>query len=417
MAATHFNIPFRPHTSSSDFSCKDGEINFASGLSDANGVELSSVPDSEADISNSLPSPDISFALVRSGLPGWNIHPDIYPSKTLAGSETIIEYWNKQAAGLLGQFQDDASCQGRFVAPFSVFALWQSRDGNYLSPSAPMLMIPNSNFPMVATEGDVAASELELKIAAAICRLTFRISIPESMRDFAEKILSVKIYVSEPIYKYKSYDRLIPLRRVGSDTFTRCLDPVSGIISDSRVCTETFPLAWKSVAKENILHLSDESLARLKYFPFASLPLQSADRFESWTDLLEAPEIEIISALQSEGRTISQLVSNQVPDKRAAELLLMGNNEDFRLLTRPLKLNSAGRFKQMKGVALRGNFNPESVTLALYGSRDMHHWYCIGKRRGGLTLCSSPRLNFFRVEVSGHLGSSETLEGMTIVLK
>ena len=63
-----FDIPFRPRTPESDFSCRDGEIESPYGFSPEE-------ENSDSVLSEGLKS--IEFALVRTILPGWHVNPDI----------------------------------------------------------------------------------------------------------------------------------------------------------------------------------------------------------------------------------------------------------------------------------------------------------------------------------------------------
>ena len=226
-----FNIPFRTKTSASDFSCKDGETEISS--SDFDFSETSPVP-----------VPRIEFGVVRDVLHGWHINPDVYPAKTLIATDPGMEYWNKLAAKLLVQFQSEAASQSLYVAPFYAMAAWKTYDGEFLSPSTPVLLIPNSEIPVVTTAGDLSNREVEFRVAGALGRLHYKLTTPETMREQVGRVESLVIFASEPLQKYADYDYLLPLKQVATENYCEELDPATWSVNRRRICTETLPIGW-----------------------------------------------------------------------------------------------------------------------------------------------------------------------------
>ncbi|MCH5242324.1 MAG: hypothetical protein J1F67_07850 [Muribaculaceae bacterium] len=408
------DLPFRSPSSASDFSCKDGEI-----------TSLIPYPSS-----GSLITPDIDFAIVRDRLPGWHLHPDQYPMKTLIASDPSMEYWTSLGAQLLSQFQSEAANQGLFVSPFYVMAAWKTYEGYHLSPTRPVLLTPNSEVPLVATDGDINATELEFKIAAAVCSLYFRMRAPEVLRDWVGIIESLDIFVSEPLYSYNTFKAFLPYKHVTTDNSCECLDLNSGEITTKRICTDTLTLAWKAnlggtgmgdthssifamLISTNGLTMSSGSatkdkelgVERLHMIRIASVPLSEVDLKDKWSPLSFINEPQ-------------PLPNNTVTLKEGQELIIQGMDREISLSTRPLKLTKAGEFKRLVRAYLRGNFTPENLTFSFYGSYDMLTWWKISERKGGAVLAfPSSRFRFFRAEVKGILASGENLQGISIEYK
>ena len=393
------DIPFRSPSSASDFSCKDGEI-----------TSLIPYPSS-----GSLITPDIDFAIVRDRLPGWHLHPDQYPMKTLIASDPSMEYWTSLGAQLLSQFQSEAANQGLFVSPFYVMAAWKTYEGYHLSPTRPVLLTPNSDVPLVATDGDINATELEFKIAAAVCSLYFRMRAPEVLRDWVGIIESLDIFVSEPLYSYNTFKAFLPYKHITTDNSCECLDLNSGEIATKRICTDTLTLAWKANLgigdgglgiRDGGLGIRDGGLGiRDGVLGIASIPLGEVDLKDNWSPL----------SFISEHRP---LPNNTVTLREGQELIIQGMGREISLSTRPLKLTGAGEFKRLVRVYLRGNFTPENLTFSFYGSYDMLTWWKISEIKGGAVLAfPSSRFRFFRAEVKGMLVSGENLQGISIEYK
>lgn len=87
--------------------------------------------------------------------------------------------------------------------------------------------------------------------------------------------------------------------------------------------------------------------------------------------------------------------------------------EESRLVTRPLKLGDAERWKRIIEVRLRGNYDFSSCRMSLYGSPDLRVWRRIATRQGGIISgLWSPLCRYFRVEATLRLQSGDTLEAL-----
>ena len=415
-----FDIPFRLPSSLGDFISRDGEIYSVSGLRSATGTPLPSSMLSDASaVGGSLPpAAEISFGLVRGTLKGWHIHPDLYPSKTIVASDPTMEYWTGMASQLLSQFQSEARMQSLFVAPFYVMAAWKTIEGEYISPTLPVLMIPNSMVPLVATDGDIKTPELEFKIAAALGNLYFRLKIPEAIRDYVTRISSLEILVSESLQKYDSFSAFIPMRHLSSDSYCVTLDPSSGEVTEKRICSETFKLAWKANTTGAWNWENDSGAYQdLNFFPFASVPLEQAHRFAEWSEILSSEGIRMENGSSRKGLKYSGLNDTNVSDKAISEVVLKGNDGEFILKSRPIKMTKAGELKLLRNVFLRGDFDQSKINIIIYGSRDMRHWFTIGKRTGGSSVFPVVTgMRFYKITVSGYLSATQTLEGFSCAL-
>lgn len=381
----YLDIPFRKPSSASDFSCPDGEIN-------PHYLQLTT--------NNPQLTPDIDFALVRTRLPGWNLNPDQYPMKTLVASEPSMEYWTSLGSQLLSQFKSEASNQNFFVAPFYAYAAWKTYDGIYLSPSDRILLTPNSTVPLLATDGNISAIELEFKIAAAVCELYFRMRAPEILRDWVGIIESLQIFVSDPIQNWNTFQAFIPYKHITTDNYCESLDLDSGEIAQRRVCSETLALAWRANLTQSGKN-GTSKVSDIKFYPFASIPLGEVDIKSSWSSLSSVKE--------------SQTVPNNTETvKDGQELIIQGRGREISISTRPLKLTSAARFKRLIRAYLRGNFKPSKITFSIYASHDMLSWRCISKRTGGEVLAfPQTSFRFFKAQVAGKLETGENLQGIS----
>ena len=405
MGSKFFDIQFRSHSSDSDFACRDGEVN-GDEVNGDKGYGDGGYRDEGYGINGDKGyggiGIDIQFGLVRDTLRGWHANPDQFPMKTLVATEGSMEYWTRLGAQLLARFKNEAGLQGLFVAPFYVMAAWKMADGGYMSPTEPVLMMPNSVVPLVATDGDVTATELEFKIAAAVCSLYFRMAAPEALRDWVGKIESLEIFVSEPLIDYDTFSAFLPSRHVTTDNHCESLDPVSGVISRQRVCTETLQLAWSANQKGS--WSVDKGR---KFYAIASVPLSEVDLAEEWTG---AGIRDGIYGDKGSGMTFEEISGRR---GSSVPIVIEGKDEETEVETRPLKLSGAGELKRISRVYLRGNYDPAAITMRVYGSRDMLTWWKIAERRGGSAVALPyASFRFFRVAVSGMLRRGETLEGI-----
>lgn len=395
MSSKFFDIPFRKISSDSDFICKDGEIFLADNVIIKEGQDTA-FPYLEG-LDTHPPVPEVDFALVRTTLPGWHIHPDNYPVKTLPASDPSMEYWTKLGAQLLSQFRSEADMQNKFVSPFYAMAVWKTVTGHYLSPSLRQLMTPNSAVPLVATDGEITAKELEFKIAGAVCDLYIKMRAPEILRDWVGKIASLELLVSNNLHSYDSFQAFLPSKHVTTDSYCESLDLSTGVIAKRRICTDTLSLAWKANTRE----LRDE-IQGIKYYCIASIPLGEVDLYEDW------------KSIGDKGFGIRDYGFGINDEGLSMTCAVWGTGEEMRLVTRPIKLSGAGELKKVRWIALRGNYDPSKLTVTIHASRDMMQWWPVAKRKGGTVLfLPHSSFRFYKIEISGHLAETQNLQGLS----
>lgn len=417
MSSKFFDIPFRTRSNEGDFNCRDGEILSAKGVSIQNdGIAIDSAAyNKEGDYDESEnhepPAPEISFTLVRDILPGWNIHPDVYPSKTVAATDPSMDYWTGMAAQVLALFKNEAEYDSLFVAPFYAMAAWKTPEGHYLSPSVPVLLTPNSEVPVVTATGDLGASELQIKIAGAVCSIRIKTVAPEVLRDWVGKISSLEILVSEPLSTYDSFRSFVPQRSGETSAWCECLDLETGEIAKRRICMETLSPLWKAIENKKDPDLNKSSL---KFFTYASIPLREVDLLGNWTNLADEQDW-LKAGYWGESVKNSELEKQNIISWKPGPAVIGGLGEDIELITRPLKLSEPGEFKKVRKIFLRGCYTPALICMTIEGSRDMLDWWKIAERQGG-TMVMLPRswFRFYRVRVTGVLRKGEGLEGLSL---
>ena len=635
MEGKYYDIPFQGPTALSDFACKDGEIEKASGvvITSGNDEENTGTEGSEPyqfikDFSPELPpAPEPEFALKRSVLTGWHLYPDAFPAKDVIQTDLSPEGWGKTAKTILKNFMDEARNKCLLVQPLLMLAVWRLKSGGYISPSSPQLLIPDSEAPTV-TVSSIDRNDTELKIAASLCRIVWRIRVPETMRDFIGRISSLEIMISRPLQLYDPDSDFIYTRRYTPQNFSACINEETGMPEEKEVCTVNLDHAW--LPQGGTGSISETSVASLtEFFSLASIPLgalQSSYEFReleydfqslnevytgvSYTPsyamfslksakggiffkgktLLWSPELSFntrstlyspptvsplhwffipdpekrefrftdpdgivrsipltrhprlwgsyfwgglrsglllpeakdlteevedtsiksssiwlsdksdppvfedsglqdlecgsikalcrafrasgliatvaptlyvftdegiflckenssgifseagliaryflkdietlmllpqgIRFLAADGSTVTlkgtsvSVMSINPEDGATGALTLKSTGEEMRITTRPIKLSGAGRFKRLHKAFLRGNFNPSGLSITISGSRDMRHWYILGRRKNGAVLFLNPiRGRFFRVEITGETLAGHTFEGISL---
>lgn len=398
MDSKFFDIPFRSLSTDSDFLCKDGEaVISGEGASTA-------------------PVPGAVFAIVRDTLPGWHQSPDVYPSKTVPASEPGMEYWNYMAARLLEEFDAEAKLRNLFVAPFFVMAAWKTLSGEFLSPTEPVLMVPNSEPPLVATDGDATEKELILKIAGAVCSLYFKTDAPEALRDFIGEIETLQILVSTPLHTYERSEALLPGRHVSTDSRCISLDLATGVVDERRICTEILNMAWKMPAKGAGAGFEEAGNAyrSLKFYPYAEIPLEHIDRMNAFTSLKSGGNgIRIVNGAYP-GIPYEKIAGINEGEIKSQPAIIEGRGKRIRILTRAIKLTKGAEYKRLRKARLYGNFNPQGITFSVEGSRDMKTWWKIAETKDSDVLGFPPAgFRFFRVEIEGVLPKGNDLQGVT----
>lgn len=299
MKEKYFDMPFRARSSESDFSCSDGEIASLDGaeivVGDASDSSGSQNPDEEEDalkpdytidyVPSLPPPPEVRFALVRDILKGWQASADSFPAVTVANDDSGIEDRGKRALEILRRFNSAASGQNLFTAPFLALGVWKLKTGAYISPSVPVMLIPNSSLPVVSEGSALDSQETELRITAALGKLYRQISLQENLREWVGKIESLEIMVSSPLRQYSEDKAMIFGKRLNCDSFGLFLDVAAGKSSEIRISTETISQGWIPDSAPSSVKVS--SPARLdEFYTIASIPLEDLRPQETYSELI-----------------------------------------------------------------------------------------------------------------------------------
>lgn len=408
MDSKFFDIPFYTVSADSDFCCRDGEVE---------GFYTNSSNVAE-DLSGDLKrlTPKVDFALVRTTLAGWHIHPDVYPSRQMVATNPSTEYWTGVLPQLLNVFQAEAAVQNLFVAPFYAMAVWKTVKNTYIAASEPVMLIPNSEIPTVTTDSALSERELDLKLAAAVCSLRIRFHLNEALRDFTDRIVSLEILVTHPTPNYSSFISYVPMKRVTTHSFSRCLDTETGEIADRRICTETLQFAWKAgnTTSTGIWNVGAAGYENKKFYPLLSIPLSEVDRLEDYTDINNLKSM-FVKPEEEGGIPFESTDVLKQGNLKSQRLIIEGDGKEIDITTRPLKLSGAGRLERIRRVYLRGDYRPELLTMKILASRDMMKWWCVAKSRGN-TVAAMPEASFrfFKVNVRGTLEEGRNLQGVSI---
>lgn len=254
MDGKFYDLPFRTSSGLSDFACHDGEIKgiegaFVSQANDDTEGNIFSQPfQYEKNYKPVLPpEPLVEFSLSRATLEGWHPYPDAFPTQSISTNGYSYDDLGKKAVGLLSRFNAEALSQNLLSSPVFVMAAWRLNSGALVSPSPPMLLIPNNAAPAVATDDSPDAPEMDCHVVAALGKIVWRITLPESLRDWVGRIGSLEVLVSRPLQLYEPSTGLVYSRNVMTDNFTLCLDSATGQSAEQSVCTRTLSHAWLPV--------------------------------------------------------------------------------------------------------------------------------------------------------------------------
>lgn len=290
-----YAIPFRPASSRSDFACNDGEVSIADNLiadfsessenSESSGCsENSGSSEDSGGVRMTMPpAPEAEFRLKYDVLDGWHIHPDMLPSRLMPKGEGSEAGWGKIASAVLDRFRKDARRQNLFTEPFFVICALRLKGGERIMPSPTMLMIPNSESAPVAGSTDFSADEMRMSVAAAVCRLQWRVRIPDTLRDF-EEVTHVDILVSDEMplsdrkSEWKSYHRL------SFGGFTHSLSPDGGC-GERRITEDALVQCWRQEPMDEADMLAAMLTAK-DYRVIMEIPVENARSVEEWEDVV-----------------------------------------------------------------------------------------------------------------------------------
>lgn len=227
-----FSVLLRRAGSAGDYSCADGELAslegadiisdspFSEGGNDDGSGETgggsigSSGGEPLTPWSAELPvAPVVEFSLKRGIAPGWHSHPDMLPGREMECAGGGEEAWGEKAAEMLSALLDDAARAGLFAEPFLVLCALRLADGSRVMPSPPVLLIPNSEAPMIGAGGSTSASAMTLSASLSLCSLQWRITLPEDFDVVRDGVTHLDLFVSSPIPLFVRKGRMQCLHR------------------------------------------------------------------------------------------------------------------------------------------------------------------------------------------------------------
>ena len=247
-------IPFRSKSCSGPYLCRDGELEICEGFHTVSSSENPLAQSEDGEEGTVLiekdytipapPLPDVSFRLRGATLSGWHIHPDMTPSRTVrAGKKT--DDWSNEAKEILTSFLEEASGNNLFLRPFFVIAAWKLTDGNYLTPTPPLLMLPNSEAPLISAGASDDIEELEFSVHWMVCRLQYSFRLHPIPEYFRGKIEGLSIMASDPLQLFDLSQGLKDMRPASTANYSHYYDESTGLCQEKRLTSATFPRGWK----------------------------------------------------------------------------------------------------------------------------------------------------------------------------
>lgn len=332
----NLTIPFRLQGKLNDYFSTDGEISTAEGCilqsnaegADCNGDDAGDEDEKTNETASGLirsysshfpPSlvPAVDFRLKRSVLPGWHIHPDILPGREKEVTDTTPSEWGKRALETLIEFKSESARQNLFFASFLAISAWRLKSGRIILPSPPVLLIPNSETPLITATQPLTANTMEMKAAAAVCRLQYRVRIPEELRDFTSEIEGLELMVSRELTLFDRNGKPVNRRRCTSFNFSGSYDSESGEMKEKRVSADTFENAWHIPEPENYSALR-ELIDIQEFHSISHIPIEKLRSLSDFTDVEfnlgrlsdlrnmtgEVPQYSQLSLTEAEGSLI-----------------------------------------------------------------------------------------------------------------
>lgn len=452
MTGNIYSIPLKPHSLKSDYACPDGEIAGALNLTFVNGSLTGGVPSgNNAVVDGSdyeIPPPTVEFALKQEVVPGWHIHPDMLPSRIMdapsVGKDTspTESDWGSRAMQVIDAFEEDVARHNLFTQPFLVMAAWRLSDGSHVSPTKPMMMIPNSGAPVVEGSADFTVPTMKMSVIEAACSLRWKLQndgeaiSPESpvltSDNQKSPIAGIDIFVSEPVSLYDPKEPAKGFHRFECTNYTRSTG-ADGSTGDRRIYDGTIVQGWKAPALEP--GYVAYKFNRIKTFrkiagidvtdfapsgDFREVMMDDGSLRVLWALDGYAPEFTI----DSDNDTTTQDMTDDswkafVPEEwnlDGGDFTTEGDWSVF--VTRPLKFDVPEERKQVTGVTLRGVYDRRDVSMALYGSENLMDWRLLVRAdRGVIAGLWATKSRFFRLAVKTKATSAQYIQALTITLR
>ncbi|MDE6444480.1 MAG: hypothetical protein K2K64_08705 [Muribaculaceae bacterium] len=284
-------MPLRGRSADGDLICNNGELESFSGVIPLIPGENLEDMLAEGDPLIQNPSgirrpsvPRIEFSLLRTILPGWSIHPESLPAITVAATDLSEENQRNLAATTLSEMLSAAAGENLFAEPFLVLAAFRTKGGFHISPTPPILMIPNSSAPIVETMTNAETEVIRMSITAAICRLQYRLSPIDDLEEWNDHISHLDIFISSPIPLYERKAPFRSVRRTSFSGFTHSLSP-SGAAGEIKLWQETIATGF-SPAPFSEGDMTRALVSTSTFHLISAIPLQS---IPSTTDFSDVP--------------------------------------------------------------------------------------------------------------------------------
>lgn len=270
LSSESFSISLKPRSGKSDFACPDGEVAGVANLRFSAGTLVPCQHDSPDRLPPSEDSPfrdgmlqrpplcRVEFALRKSILEGWHIHPDQLPSKIVnspnVGKDVVpVESdWGNVAAALVDDFEADCKGSNLFSQPFFALSAYRLADGSHFCPSPPMLMIPNSRSFMVEGSSDFSVPTMKMSVLGAVCRLQWRVTAPALPENWRNVVTHLDIFISDAISLRDIKAGAKGYHRVECDNFTHCIDE-EGVAGEHTVSSGMIVQGWKMAAVDDAI--------------------------------------------------------------------------------------------------------------------------------------------------------------------
>ena len=246
-----------------------------------------------------LPEPPaVEFALCRTTLEGWHIHPDMLPYEIVEKGEPDEDGWGLKAMEVLSRFEDKVKSRNLFIEPFFALTALRLSDGSHILPSPPVLMIPNSGAFPVAGSSDFTVPTMKMSVGAAVCALQTRISADGSLRRWSGVVTHIDIFVSRTLPLYERGKGMTAFHRTELLNYSHSIAP-DGIAGEHRVLAETIGQGWIPTATGDAF-MAGEAEGIKEFRKISELPVDSLPESGVFHDVVfNCGDLDCFSTLES----------------------------------------------------------------------------------------------------------------------
>lgn len=285
MKSKTITIPLRLPSATDEWLAPDGEVASYSNMTatdDDLRPDTTPAPLPEMAFTLNLPpAPKPEFSLLRTTLPGWHINPETLPTKAV--KITDRNPIDKAVRDMLEELEEDAEDNNLFIHPFFVISAYRLQNGSHILPSPPILMIPNSGPLLVETGEEDSEGNIRMNVAAAVCRLQWRLSLPGPLENPEGKISHLDILISRPLPMHNPASQLEDFRNITPDIFTHSLRP-DGLAGEHRVTSSVFAAA-KGYKTLTTAAFTSVLLAITDFHCLSEIPVEALTATEEFIDV------------------------------------------------------------------------------------------------------------------------------------